>query len=119
MRIEEYGAGGEKLFHAQMELFGLAPAVSEIIEQAESEHATVRGAATCERIRQPSKPPGIVCKSSVPRADSALHAGSVRVQTLWQRNSGDRLQREFPAGRGAGEVLRAGHETRETGLLIL
>ncbi len=42
MRIEKYGAGGEKLSHAQMELFELEPVVSEMIEQAESEHAPVR-----------------------------------------------------------------------------
>ena len=42
MRIEKYGAGGEKLSQAQMQLFELAPVVSEMIEQAESEHAPVR-----------------------------------------------------------------------------
>jgi exonuclease VII small subunit len=41
MRIEKYGAGGEKLSHAQLELFELEPVVSEMIEQAESEHAPV------------------------------------------------------------------------------
>jgi len=41
MRIEKYGAGREKLSRAQMELFVLEPIVSEIIEQAESEHASV------------------------------------------------------------------------------
>ena len=39
MRIEKYGAGGEKLSQAQMQLFELEPVVSEMIEQAESEHA--------------------------------------------------------------------------------
>ncbi len=39
MRIEKYGAGGEKLSQAQMQLFELAPVVSEVIEQVESEHA--------------------------------------------------------------------------------
>src|SRR5260370_33704816 len=42
MRIATYGAGGEKLSHAQMELFELEPVVSEMIEQAESEHAPLR-----------------------------------------------------------------------------
>ena len=42
MRIEKYGAGGEKLSHAQMELFELEPVVSEVIVQAESERAPVR-----------------------------------------------------------------------------
>jgi transposase len=40
-RIEKYGAGGEKLSHTQMQLFELEPVVSEMIEQAESEHAPV------------------------------------------------------------------------------
>jgi hypothetical protein len=39
MRIEKYGAGGEQLSQAQMELFALDPVVSEMIEQAESEPA--------------------------------------------------------------------------------
>jgi transposase len=42
MRIEKYGAGGEKLSQAQMELFELKPVVSEVILQAESECASVR-----------------------------------------------------------------------------
>jgi len=43
MRIEKYGAGGEKLPHAQMELFELEPVVSEVMVQEESEPALVRG----------------------------------------------------------------------------
>src|SRR5271170_4093345 len=39
MRIEKYGAGGEKLSQAQMQLFELEPVISEVIEQAESEFA--------------------------------------------------------------------------------
>jgi len=31
MRIEKYGAGGEKLSQAQMQLFGPEPVVSEVI----------------------------------------------------------------------------------------
>jgi transposase len=42
MRIEKYGAGGEKLSHAQMELFELEPVFSEMVEQEESERAPVR-----------------------------------------------------------------------------
>src|SRR5271165_6273322 len=42
MRIEKYGAGGEKLSQAQMQLFEPEPVVSEMIEQAEPEHAPVR-----------------------------------------------------------------------------
>jgi len=41
MRIEKYGAGGEKLSQAQLELFELEPVVSEMIEQAESGYAPV------------------------------------------------------------------------------
>ncbi len=41
MRIKKYGAGGEKLSQAQMQLFELEPAVSEMIEQVESDHAPV------------------------------------------------------------------------------
>ena len=41
MRIEKYGAGGEKLCHAQMQLFEPEPVVSELIVQAEGEHAPV------------------------------------------------------------------------------
>ena len=37
----DHGAGGEKLSHAQLELFELEPVVSEMTEQAESEHAPV------------------------------------------------------------------------------
>jgi hypothetical protein len=39
MRIEKYGAGGEKLSQAQMQLFKLKPVVSEMIEQTVSEAA--------------------------------------------------------------------------------
>jgi transposase len=39
MRIEKYGAGGETLSQAQLQLFELAPVVSEICEQAESGRA--------------------------------------------------------------------------------
>ena len=42
MRIEKYGAGGEKLSQTQMQLFELKPVVSEMTEQAESEHASMR-----------------------------------------------------------------------------
>ena len=41
IRIEKYEAGGEKLSHAQLELFELEPVVSEMIEQADREHAPV------------------------------------------------------------------------------
>ncbi len=41
MRIEKYGAGGEKLSRAQLELFELEPVASEMIAQSEREHARV------------------------------------------------------------------------------
>ncbi|MFZ1166688.1 MAG: IS66 family transposase [Candidatus Sulfotelmatobacter sp.] len=41
LRIEKYGAGGEKLSQAQMQLFELEPVVTEMIEQAASEPAPV------------------------------------------------------------------------------
>ncbi len=45
MRIEKYGASGEKLSQAQLQLFELEPVVSEMIEHAESEHAPAHRAA--------------------------------------------------------------------------
>ena len=42
MRIEKYGAGGEKLSHAQMVLFDLEPVISEVIMEAESKPEPVR-----------------------------------------------------------------------------
>ena len=116
-RIEKYGAGGEKLSLAQMQLFELEPVVSEMIEQAESEPAPVH-----RPTKRSTKHPG---RQELPAnfhrisADSALHTASARVQTLRKRNSGDRLRGEFPTGRGTGEVLRTGHETREAGLPVV
>ncbi len=42
MRIEKYGAGGEKLSHAQMELFELESVANEATVQGESEPTPVR-----------------------------------------------------------------------------
>lgn len=42
IRIEKYGAGGEKLSQAQLELFELAPSVRAVMVQGESEYAPVR-----------------------------------------------------------------------------
>ncbi len=53
MRIEKYGAGGEKLSQGQMVLFELAPVVSEMIEQVESECAPVRRSTS-----RPGRHPG-------------------------------------------------------------
>ena len=41
MRIEKYGAGGEKLSQSQMQLFEVELVVSEETEQAESENTLV------------------------------------------------------------------------------
>jgi transposase len=45
MRIEKYGAAGEKLSDAQMELFELEPVVTEVILEAESEREPVHHSA--------------------------------------------------------------------------
>jgi len=54
MRIEKYGAGGEKLSQAQMQLFDLEPVVSEMIEQAESEHTPVHR-STKKSVKHPGR----------------------------------------------------------------
>src|ERR1700730_1906482 len=51
MRIEKYGAGREKLSHAQLELFELEPVVSEMIERRRE---STRGCIT-----RPGHPPSI------------------------------------------------------------
>jgi len=80
MRIEKYGAGGEKLSQAQMQLFEPEPVVSEVIEQAEGEQAPApRSTKTsCKHPGRQELPPNL------PRVerDSALRAGSARVQHL-------------------------------------
>jgi transposase len=54
MRIEKYGARGETLSQAQMQLFELEPVVTEMIEQAESEHAPVHR-STKKSVRHPGR----------------------------------------------------------------
>jgi hypothetical protein len=54
MRIEKYGVGGEKLSQAQMQLFELEPVVSEMIEQAENEHAPV-DRSTKKSVKHPGR----------------------------------------------------------------
>ena len=54
MRIEKYGAGGEKLPQAQMQLFELEPVLSEMIEQAESAHAPVHR-STKNSVKHPGR----------------------------------------------------------------
>ncbi|MGA3316810.1 MAG: IS66 family transposase [Candidatus Korobacteraceae bacterium] len=68
MRIEKYGAGGEKLSHAQMELFALEPVVSELMVQGESEPALVRRPThrSCKHPGRQELPP------SLPRVERIL-----------------------------------------------
>jgi len=68
MRIEKYGAGGEKLSQAQMELFELKPVVSEVILQAESECAPVR----CSKNRCYRHPGRQELPANLPRVERIL-----------------------------------------------
>jgi transposase len=54
MRVEKYGAGGKKLSQAQMQLVELEPVVSEMIEQAESEHAPMHR-STKKSVKHPRR----------------------------------------------------------------
>jgi transposase len=67
LRIEKYGAGGEKLSQPQMQLFELEPVVSEMIEQAESEHALVHRST-----KESGKHPGRELPSNLPRVERVL-----------------------------------------------
>lgn len=68
MRIEKYGAGGEKLSQAQMQLFEHEPLVSERTEQSESEHAPVH-----RSIRESHKHPGRQeLPANLPRVERVL-----------------------------------------------
>jgi transposase len=69
MRIEKYGAGGERLSQAQMQLFELEPVVSAMIEQAESEHAQVHRST-----KKSTKHPGRQeLPANLPRVERILH----------------------------------------------
>jgi transposase len=68
MRIEKYGAGGEKLSQAQVQLFEHEPVVSERTEQSESEHAPVH-----RSIRESHKHPGRQeLPANLPRVERVL-----------------------------------------------
>jgi transposase len=54
MRIEKYGAGGEKLSQAQMQLFEAEPVVSEMIEQAENSAAPAHR-STKKSVKHPGR----------------------------------------------------------------
>src|SRR5260370_40480723 len=68
MRIEKYGAGREKLSQAQMHLFELEPVVSEMIEQAESEHAPVHR-STKKSVKHPGRQE---LRADLPRVERIL-----------------------------------------------
>jgi hypothetical protein len=117
MRIEKYGAGGEKLLQAQMHLFELEPVISEMTERPESEHAPAHR-STKKSAKHPGRqelPPNL------PRVERVLPC--TPDQRVCKRCGKETvvigLRGEFPTGRGAGEVLRAGHETREAGLPVV
>ena len=68
MRIEKYGAGGEKLSHRQMELFEVEPLISEVRVEAESERAPVQHSTNKSR-----KHPGRQeLPSNLPRVERIL-----------------------------------------------
>jgi transposase len=54
LRIEKYGAGGEKLSQVQMQLFDLEPIVSEMTQQAEREHTPVHR-STKKSVKHPGR----------------------------------------------------------------
>jgi transposase len=69
MRIQKYGAGGEKLSREQMQLFEIEPVVGEMIEQAESEPAPVR-----RPTKESGKHPGRQeLSANLPRVERILH----------------------------------------------
>jgi transposase len=117
MRIEKYGAGGEKLSQAQMQLFELEPVVSEMIEQAESEHAPAHR-STKRSVKHPGRQE---LPANLPRVERVLPC--TPDQRVCKRCGKETVvigyEGEFPTGRGAGEVLRTGHETREAGLPVV
>jgi len=116
LRIEKYGAGGEKLSQAQMQLFELEPVVSEMTEQAESEHASAHRST-----KKSAKHPGRQeLPANLPRVERVLPCTpDQRVCKRCGKETVVISYEEFPTGRGTGEVLRTGHETREAGLPVV
>jgi hypothetical protein len=61
----------------------------------------------------------IICADVTVVMDYALETQPNKRQYKAFRFNGDQLRGEFPSGRGTGEVLRTGHETREAGLPVV
>jgi len=61
MRIDKYGAGGEKLSRAQLELFEIEPVASEIVGQTESKRALARRSTktSCKHLGRQELPPNL------------------------------------------------------------
>jgi len=68
IRVEKYGAGGEKLYHVQMELFELGPMVGEVTVLGECECAPVRRSinGSCKHPGRQELP------ANLPRVERAL-----------------------------------------------
>jgi hypothetical protein len=117
MRIEKYGAGGERLSQAQMQLFKLEPVVSEMIEQAENEQVPAHR-STKKSIKHPGRQE---LPADLPRVERILlcaldqrvskRCGKETVVIGYEESS--QLDVE------TGEVLRTGHETRKAGLPVV
>jgi transposase len=91
-----------------MQWFEFAPVVSEMIEEAESEHAPVHRAT-----KRSTKHPGRQeLPANLPRVERILPCAPDQrlCKRCGRENGGDRLRGEFPVGCGAAEVLRTGHE---------
>ena len=117
MRIEKYGASGEKLSHVQMELFELEPVVSEVIVQAESECTPVRRSTK----RSAKHPRRKELPSSLPRVERILpctpdqrvckSCGKETVVIGYEESS----QLDV----APAKYFVSGHETREAGLPVV
>src|ERR1017187_3727177 len=111
-RIKKYGAAGEKLSDAQLDLLDLEPGVSNVEVQAESEREPLPAPK-----RRPH-PGRQELPAELPRgARDCLRSGTVRLPGVRGSHGGHRLRREAAVGRGAGPLLRDGDQAREAGLL--
>ena len=101
-----------------MVLFELAPVVSEVILQAETQYAPVR----CSKNRSCKHPGRQELPANLPRVERVLPC--MPDQRVCKRCGKETIvigyeEESFPTGCGAGEVFRAGYETRETGLPVV